>query len=112
VSEGQLRWLYENTAAYVFPTLSEGFGLPALEAMIHGAPVVSSQATCLPEIYGQAALYFDPRSVKDMALKIDQVLSDPRLRTDLINTGRAQAARYSWQRMAEQTLAVYQKLLG
>ena len=55
VSEGKLRWLYENCAAYVFPSLSEGFGLPGLEALAHGAPVISSNATCLPEIYGDAA---------------------------------------------------------
>jgi glycosyltransferase involved in cell wall biosynthesis len=111
VSEGELRWLYENTAAYVFPSLSEGFGLPPLEAMTHGAPVVSSNATCLPEINGDAALYFDPLSVKDMTLQIDKVLSDPRLRADLINKGRVQAAKYSWKRMAEQTLKIYEAAL-
>ncbi|MFA5004384.1 MAG: glycosyltransferase family 1 protein [Candidatus Saccharimonadales bacterium] len=112
VSEGQLRWLYEHCAAYIFPSLSEGFGLPGLEAMLHGAPVVSSNATCLPEIYGDAAHYFDPLDVNDIATKIDEVLSDNSLRQDLITKGKAQAAKYSWQRMAEQTLAVYQKILG
>ncbi|QQS69128.1 glycosyltransferase family 4 protein [Candidatus Saccharibacteria bacterium] len=112
VSEGQLRWLYENCAAYVFPSLSEGFGLPGLEAMVHGAPVVSSNATCLPEVYGEAAHYFDPLDTSDMAAKIGEVLYDEALRSNLIKKGREQAATYSWRRTAEQTLEVYEKALG
>lgn len=107
VTEGQLRWLYENTAAYVFPSLSEGFGLPALEAMAHGAPVVSSRLTCLPEIYGDAALYFDPLDIADMASKISSVLNDKQLRDKLRNEGLAQAKKYSWVDMATQTLKIY-----
>jgi glycosyltransferase involved in cell wall biosynthesis len=111
VSEGQLRWLYEHCAAYVFPSLSEGFGLPGLEAMLHGAPVVSSDATCLPEIYGDAAHYFDPTDVQAMSSAIDGVLTSEKLRNELIAEGRAQAEKYSWQRMAEETLAVYDQAL-
>ncbi len=111
VSEGRLRWLYENCAAYVFPSLSEGFGLPGLEAMVQGAPVVSSNATCLPEIYGDAALYFDPLEVSAIAYAINKVLTNKSLRADLVEKGRDQSARYSWRRMAEQTLAVYNKVL-
>jgi len=111
VSEGELRWLYENTSAYVFPSLSEGFGLPGLEAMMHGAPVVSSDATCLPEIYGGAAHYFDPTNAQDMADAINEVLTDKNLRQGLIERGHKQAAKYSWKRMAEQTLEVYNKAL-
>jgi len=112
VSEGQLRWLYENCAAYVFPSLSEGFGLPGLEAMIHGAPVVSSNATCLPEVNGDAALYFDPLDAADIAAKIELVLSDNKLRQKLIKLGHQQVAKYSWRRMAEQTLEVYKAAIG
>jgi glycosyltransferase involved in cell wall biosynthesis len=112
VSEGQLRWLYEHTAAYVFPSLSEGFGLPPLEAMMHGAPVVSSNATCLPEINGAAAHYFDPTDVKDMAAKVNEVLSTPKLRQKLIENGREQVKKYSWERTAKQTLAVYDQVLS
>lgn len=111
VSEGQLRWLYENTAAYVFASLSEGFGLPALEAMVHGAPVVSSNTTCLPEIYGDAAHYFDPRDIDDIAAKVNDVLVKTKLRNNLVDKGKKQAAKYSWRRMAEQTLAVYRDIL-
>jgi glycosyltransferase involved in cell wall biosynthesis len=111
VSEARLRWLYENCSVYVFPSLSEGFGLPGLEAMIHGAPVVSSDATCLPEIYGDAAHYFDPLDTQSMVDAINEVLTDGDLRSKLIKLGRMQAKKYSWQRMAEQTLAVYEKSL-
>ncbi len=112
ISEGQLRWLYENCAAYVFPSLSEGFGLPGLEAMAHGAPVVSSNATCLPEIYGNAAHYFDPNDTQAMADAINEVLSNKKLRAELVQKGHHQAAKYSWQHMAEQTLAIYEKVIS
>lgn len=111
VTEGQLRWMYENCEAYVFPSLSEGFGLPGLEAMVHGAPVVSSNATCLPEIYGDAAEYFDPYNVEDISGKISLVIGDKNLRANLITKGYEQATKYSWEKMAEQTLAVYEKVL-
>lgn len=111
VSEGQLRWMYENCAAYVLPSLSEGFCLPGLEAMRHGAPVVSSNATCLPEVYGDAVHYFDPLDVPKMAAAIQDVLTNKDLRNNLILKGYDQVAKYSWQRMAEQTLAVYNQAL-
>lgn len=112
VSEGQLRWLYEQCAAYVFPSLSEGFGLPGLEAMAHGAPVVSSNATCLPEVYGEAAHYFNPFDIQAMADAINEVLTDNVLRQKLIAAGTDQVTNYSWQRMAKQTLAVYETVLA
>ncbi|HVX57626.1 MAG TPA: glycosyltransferase family 1 protein [Candidatus Saccharimonadales bacterium] len=111
VTEGQLRWLYERCEAYVFPSLSEGFGLPGLEAMQHGAPVVASRSTSLPEVYGDAALYFDPYNVQEMSETIESVLSDKNLRAGLIKKGHARAATYSWRRMAEETLDGYKKVL-
>jgi glycosyltransferase involved in cell wall biosynthesis len=111
ISEGQLRWLYEHCAAYVFPSLSEGFGLPPLEAMHHNAPVVSSNATCLPEVYGGAAHYFDPLDISDIARRIAEVLDNHGLREELIAKGHEQLKKYSWRRMAEQTVAVYNKAL-
>ena len=112
VSEGQLRWLYDNCQAYVFPSLSEGFGLPGLEAMVHGAPVVSSNYTCLPEVFGNAAEYFDPMNVQDMASAIKRVITDQALREKLITSGYKQVAKYSWERMTRQTLEVYKTILG
>lgn len=111
VSEGQLRWLYEQTRAYVFPSLSEGFGLPGLEAMVHGAPVVASNASCLPEIYGDGAHYFSPHDTAAMAAAILDVVDDAGRAAALASAGRAVAARYSWQRCASQTLAVYGQAL-
>jgi glycosyltransferase involved in cell wall biosynthesis len=111
IEDASLRWLYENTRAYIFPSLSEGFGLPGLEAMVHGAPVVSTNATCLPEIYNEAAVYFDPTNADDMAAKINSVLDDEELAKELIEKGRRQAAKYSWRKMAEQTLEIYKEIL-
>ena len=112
VSESQLRWLYENAKVYVFPSLSEGFGLPGLEAMTHGLPVAASNASCLPEIYQGGALYFDPLSPVDMAKKINQILDQPKTAQQLKTKGHKVAVSYSWQRMAKQTLDVYTKVLG
>ena len=90
----------------------EGFGLPGLEAMGYGAPVASSNATCLPEVYGDAALYFDPLSVDDIAAVTERYLTNPELRDQQVALGYEQFKKYSWKRMAEQTLEVYKKALG
>ena len=111
VSDGQLEWLYQNASLYVFPSLSEGFGLPGLEAMSYGTPVASSNATCLPEVYGDAAVYFDPTSVEDMARVISETLSDKELLAKLRKAGPEHAKKFSWKKMAEETLEVYQKAL-
>lgn len=112
VPNSNLKWMYENARAYVFPSLSEGFGLPGLEAMVHGCPLVSSNATCLPEVYGEAAEYFDPLSVEDMAKAIEKVISSDSLRKSLITKGKHQANKYSWAKMAEQTLEIYKEVLN
>ncbi len=104
-------YLFKNCAVYVFPSLMEGFGLPGLEAMGYGAPVASSVATCLPEIYGDAAHYFNPLDVTDMANKIDELISDTKLRESLIKKGYKQLKKYSWKRMAQQTHQVYMNTL-
>ena len=111
VNEGQLKWLYKGCRAYIFPSLSEGFGLPGLEAMRHDAPVISGNATCLPEIYGEAAYYFNPLDVHDMTKSIDTVLTDNNIRNKLIKAGREQVKKYSWEKMARETLAIYEKAL-
>lgn len=112
VSDTELKWLYQNAEAYVFPSLSEGFGLPGLEAMVHGCPVVSSNATCLPEVNGDAAIYFDPQDEQNMADKINLVLTDKKLRKELVEKGSKQAAKFSWHRMTKQTLDVYNTVLS
>lgn len=111
VSDSELKWLYEHAEAYVLPSLSEGFGLPGMEAMAHGCPLISSNATCLPEVYGDAAAYFDPHDTQAMAGAIDQVLQNKRLQKKYIAAGHKRLQRYSWHRMAEQTHEVYKKVL-
>lgn len=112
VSDEELKWLYENAECYVLPSLSEGFGLPGLEAMAHGCPLASSNATCLPEVYQDAALYFDPYDPQDIAEKVQIIIQQPELAQDLIAKGKQLLPRYSWRTMAEQTLSVYKEVLG
>ena len=112
VQDDELNWLYGHASAYVFPSLMEGFGLPGLEAMAHGTPVISSNATCLPEVYGDAAVYFDPKNVDDMARTIDSVLQNDKLRTKLAAAGFQRIKKYSWKKMAKETHAVYMRVLN
>lgn len=111
VTNEQLAWLYRNCAVYVFPSIMEGFGLPGLEAMAYGAPVASSNYTCLPEVYEKAAHYFDPLDTTDIAEKVGEVLSNKRLRLELIKNGKNQVQWYSWEKMAKETHAVYMNAL-
>lgn len=110
-SDDELAWLYSHCEVYVFPSFMEGFGLPPLEAMRHGAPVASSRASCLPEVLGKAALYFDPANPDDIAKTIEEIVSSKKLRNELIAKGKKHVDTYSWQRMAEQTLSVYNDTL-
>ena len=112
VTDAELAGLYEKAELYVFPSLSEGFGLPGLEAMAYGLPVVSSNATCLPEVYGDAAEYFDPLSVDDMASVIAKLYNDKKRQAELIKNGKEQIKKFSWEETARKTLAVYKKVLG
>jgi len=107
VSEQELDNLYKNASLFVFPSLYEGFGLPPLEAMKRGVPVVSSNASCLPEILGNAVLYFNPLNVDDIAEKIKNALTNRELREYLIQKGFEQVKKYSWQKMARETLEIY-----
>ena len=109
IKDSELRWLYNNAACYVSPSLSEGFGLPGLEAMANKCPLVSSRATCLPEIYGNAAKYFDPHDPKDMKLTISEVITSKAVQADLVKKGLKRITQYSWEDTAKKTLKIYQK---
>ncbi len=111
ISDEDMKKVYKDATAFVFPSLIEGFGLPGLEAMAVGLPVIAARASCLPEIYEEAALYFDPYDVNDLISKIKRILSDEDLRKDLIRKGLIQVKKYSWSKMAKQTWEIYQNVL-
>ncbi len=106
--EEDLPPLYSGAMASVTPSLIEGFGLPPLESMACECPVVCSNASCLPEIAGDGALYFDPRNTVDMADKMYRVVSGANLRKVLVAEGLKRTKAFSWDKMAEQTLDLYQ----
>jgi glycosyltransferase involved in cell wall biosynthesis len=108
VSDAELVSLYRQAAMYVYPSFSEGFGLQGLEAMTLGLPVLAAQKTSLPEVCGNAADYFDPHNVHDLAKKIDVLLTNPEYASDLVKRGYGRAKLFSWEKMARQTLDVYE----
>ncbi|OQB06177.1 MAG: Capsular glucan synthase [bacterium ADurb.Bin212] len=111
VEEEELPISYAGALFYVIPSLSEGFGLPPLEAMACGTPVISSNISAMPEILGDAALYFDPYDVCDIAEKMRQMADNTNLREDYSQKGLEQAGKYSWENTAKRTLVVYKELL-
>ncbi len=112
IPDEELKWYFQNARAYVFPSLNEGFGLPGLEAMVHGCPVVSSDATCLPEVNGEGAHYFNPLDEHEMAEKINEVISSESLRKKLILKGYENAKRFSWNTFTKKHLELFNKYLG
>lgn len=109
VPDLDLPLFYNATDLFVFPSLYEGFGLGPLEAMACGAPVVSSDLSCMPEILGDAAVYFDPNNIPKMTQTIADVLSNETLREKMSRASLKQASKYSWEKMARQTLSLYNK---
>ncbi len=109
VPDADLPALYAGATVFVFPSLYEGFGLPPLEAMACGAPVVCSNASSLPEVVGDAAVLVDARNVQELGSAIARVLDDAALRDELRAKGIAQAAKFSWERTARETLNVYKQ---
>lgn len=107
VSDHHLKYLYQNSLSFVTASNIEGFGLPGLEAMACQTAVISSNASCLPEIYSNAALYFHPDSQDQLIEKISLLLKNKHLRKDLINKGITRARSFSWQKMSQETLNVY-----
>jgi glycosyltransferase involved in cell wall biosynthesis len=108
VSHPVLRAFYARARAFLFPSLYEGFGLPPLEAMAHGTPVLTSNVSSLPEVFGDAALLVNPENVFEIARGICQVLTDAALRRNLIARGYEQVKRYSWERSASEVRNVYE----
>jgi glycosyltransferase involved in cell wall biosynthesis len=107
-----MRVFYEAAAAFVFPSLYEGFGLPPLEAMASGTPVITSSMSSLPEVVGEAAMLVNPENVFDIARGIKEVLLNSDLRTKLTEEGRIHAAKYSWKHTAQEVLEIYREIAG
>jgi glycosyltransferase involved in cell wall biosynthesis len=111
VSDEQLIELYRGATVFVFPSRYEGFGLPVLEAMACGCPVISSNASSLPEVAGEAALLVEPWDVDGFASVMERVLTDPALQADLRKKGLERAAQFSWDKTARETIAVYRRVM-
>jgi glycosyltransferase involved in cell wall biosynthesis len=109
VPSGQLPYYYGCATCLVMPSLYEGFGLPALEAMACGTPVIVSNVSSLPEIVGDAGLTVDPTDVDGLTVALETILTDEALAARLGRLGRERAAQFSWQKTAEETMAVYRK---
>jgi glycosyltransferase involved in cell wall biosynthesis len=110
ISFEALEYLYRNSVLFVFPSLLEGFGLPPLEAMYFGIPVLSSNSPAMPEILGDAAIYFDPYNPLDLKEKIKMLLENNKIRDDLITRGYQRVSLFSWQRCALETLKFFEKI--
>jgi glycosyltransferase involved in cell wall biosynthesis len=110
LTDTDLPALYSAAELFVFPSLYEGFGLPVLEAMACGAPVVTSNTSSLPEVAGVAAIQVDPYNIDALAAAMQRVLTDPHLAAEMRQKGLSQAQKFSWQRAAQATLAVYEEV--
>ena len=102
---------YSNAAAFIYPSLYEGFGLPLLEAMGNKCPVICSNTSSMPEVAGDAALFFDPYNLKDIQIKIEKLLKDNKLRSRMISKGIDRHKFFSWKKNADETIKVYKKII-
>ena len=110
IPETDLPTYYSGAEAFVLPSLYEGFGFPVLEAMACACPVVTSDTSSLPEVVGEAGIMVDPQNTNSLAEAMSKVLTDSKLRDNMIRKGLEQAKRFSWEKAAEQTLEVYHKV--
>jgi alpha-1,3-rhamnosyl/mannosyltransferase len=110
--EADLPPLYAGAQAASLPSLAEGFGSPLIEAMACGVPIVASNATALPEVYGDAAVGVDPHDIDAMAHALGRVMTDPELRSHLIDRGVRRASAFSWEATARRTVAVFDRTAG
>ena len=110
VPEEELPLVYNAADLFVYPSLYEGFGLPILEAMACGVPVITSNLSSMPEVAGDAGILVDPNDVNALADAMTRVLTDRVLRATLAAKGLARARSFSWERMAQETLAVYARV--
>jgi glycosyltransferase involved in cell wall biosynthesis len=112
LTDAEVVALMNAADVFVFPSLEEGFGFPPLEAMACGTPVVTSNVSSLPEVVGDAALLVDPENVEEIASAIEKVLTDEKLREELIRKGFERVKRFSWEKTARETIEVYKSVTG
>ena len=110
-SDKLLANLYHNATAFIYPSKYEGFGIPPLEAINYGCPVVASNSSSIPEVVGDAGLYFDPEDSEELGERINQVINDNDLRKKLIEKGNEQKEKFSWDKCSEETMKFYKKVL-
>ena len=110
VPDEELPLLYKCAICFVLPSLYEGFGLPILEAMKYGCPVITSNVSSMPEAGGDAALYVDPLDVDDITDKLKKIAGNQKLRGELIEKGIKQASKFSWEKTAKETLTVLEEV--
>lgn len=111
INDRALSILYQQATAFIFPSLYEGFGIPVLEAFACNCPCIISNISSLPEVAGDASLYFDPTQPASIAESVEKLLCDAQLREALIEKGKVQLSRFSWQRTVDETLALYRTLI-
>lgn len=110
--ENELGYFYKNAKLFVFPSLYEGFGIPVLESMASGCPIILTKHGSFPEVAGEAGIYFDSNSIKDLQYKIQMLLDDSGLRAEFIKKGFEQVKKYNWKDAAEKCLKVYQEAMS
>ena len=112
LSREQLDGLYARARIFAFPSLDEGFGIPVLEAMAHGVPVITSNCSAMPEVAGAAALLVDPWNVEEIGSAMARLASDAALREELSERGRARAGQFTWDAAVARTWAVYETVMA
>lgn len=110
VSDSELPILYGSASLLLYPSFYEGFGLPILEAMACGVPVVTSNLSSMPEVGGEAAVYVDPENLVEMTKQVRDCMEDSQLRFEIIKKGFIQASKFTWEKCASETIEIYQKL--
>ena len=114
--DDELRWLYANARVFIYPSIYEGFGMPILDAFSFGCPVLLANATCFPEVGGDAALYFDPTDEEDFQRQLVRVIGDDDeargLRADMVARGKERVKLFSWKKCAEETAEVYRRCVS
>jgi len=111
VSDESLAMLYSRAKAFVYPSLYEGFGIPVLEAFTCGAPVILSNRSSLPEVGGDAAVYFEPDNVESLETAIRSIVNNSEVRNEMVQKGFERAKIFSWNNTAKKTIETYKKVL-